>query len=353
MVEIRSFEGSAEELRDFVVSVWRNSYGGRMAFPLWTPDYFRWQLGLGPDEPRDQLLAAYDSGRLVGAVLGFPVRYRTPLGPRNSSQGSWLSVASEYRRQGVATQLRAELRRRHREQELSFQIGYGYFGSSHSLGPSFWESQRQLGTTFLAKVGFWARVLDVRRACAWNLVGWERWLSRLGGPLLLTPREHSSTLTFREFRREDLQGCLELVRSSTAAAELAIDWEEHSLLRQLAGMGIGKTLIAERAGRIVGCVNWHSLPFLGRTEEVVSVIDIVALGDLGVWDQRAVMNAALSRMRDEGAALALKLRIGDYPVCPLVLSGFIPRQADSYIMCTWAAEPESFGNLSRTHLLWR
>ena len=142
MVEIRSYEGTADELREFVVGVWRGSYAGRMAFPLWTPDFLRWQLGVEGETPRDHLLAAYDKGRLIGTILGFPARFRTPEGERPGTQGSWLSIDPDYRRQGIATRLRQELRRRHAELGLAFQIGYGYFGSRHSVGPAFWKSER-------------------------------------------------------------------------------------------------------------------------------------------------------------------------------------------------------------------
>ncbi len=355
MVEIRSYEGSAEELRNFVVGVWRDSYGGRMAFPLWTPEYFRWQVGI--DTPAaaasPHLIAAYDDGKLVGTILGYPARFRTPLGERPGSQGSWLSVAREYRRQGVATQLRQELRRRHVEQGLAFQIGYGYFGSPHSLGPQFWESQRALGTTFLGRVGFWARVLNATRAAAWNVSKMEGLLTGSFGRLALRPAERPGPLTFRWYQPGDLAACARLTSGITAACDLALIWDDPDLDRQLSGGGVGRTLIAEQAGRVIGFVNWHSLPFLGRTEDIVAVVDVIATSGMSTGQQRRLLNAALARMMEEGAVLALKLRIGDYDRIPLATAGFVPRLPDSYILATWGGEPESFTRLSRMHLLWR
>ena len=355
MVEIRSYEGPAAEVRDFVVRVWRESYGGKMAFPLWSPEYFRWQLQVESNvaAPEQHLIAAYDGSRLVGAILGYSARFRTPLGLREGSQGSWLSVDREFRRQGVATQLRQELRRRHVEQGLAFQIGYGYFGSPHSLGPAFWQSQRELGTTFLQRVGFWARVLDPGKAAAWNVVGWERWLTSTFGRLTLPPRERSGSLTFRPYSAADLPACRAVLERSTAQCELAIDWDDASLARHLSGGGVAQTLIAERSGSVVGFVNWHCLPFLGRNEERVAVIDLIALAGLGLGDQHRVLNAALSRMRADGAALALKLRIGDYDRLPLVTTGFVPRWPDSYVLATWGGRARAVASPRRMHLLWR
>lgn len=353
MVEIRSYEGAAEDLREFVVGVWRNSYGGRMAFPLWSADYFRWQLGVESAAPRDHLLAAYDGTRLVGTILGFPARFRTERGEVGGSQGSWLSIDPAYRRQGIATQLRQELRRRHAELGLAFQVGYGYFGSPHSLGPSFWESQRALGTTFLTRAGFWVRVLQARRAANWNLNRAESLLTRTFGWLALPPRERSTRVAFRPFQPEDAPLCRELLEAATAACSFSLVWDEPTLRRHLAGGGVGRTLVAVKEGRPAGFVNWHCLPFLGRTEETLAVIDLLALGGLGRVEQFQTVRAALAWMREEGAVLALKLRIGDYPVGPLMAAEFVPRLPDSYIMVTWAGEPQPIRKPSRLHLLWR
>lgn len=355
MVEIRSYDGSAEELRDFVVGVWRDSYGGRMAFPLWTADYFRWQLGV--ESPATaaspQLIAAYDAGRLVGTILGFDARFRTPLGERTGSQGSWLSVAREYRRQGVATQLRQELRRRHAERGLAFQIGYGYFGSPHSLGPSFWQSQRELGTTFFERVGFWARVLDATRAARFNVSRAEGLLTTTFGRLVLPPTESPGDLTIREYLTADLPACERLAADATADCDLALVWNQETLGRQLSGHGVGRTLVAEQGGQVVGFVNWHCLPFLGRTEEIVAVVDLIVMPRMSRIRQHRLLSAALKRMQSEGAVLALKLRIGDYERTPLLTTGWVPRWPDSYVLATWGAEPESLPEMTRMHLLWR
>ncbi|MFV0445899.1 MAG: GNAT family N-acetyltransferase [Planctomycetaceae bacterium] len=356
MVEIRTYDGSAEDLQTFVVRVWRETYGGKkMAFPLWTPDYFRWQLPMESNDSkaREQLIVAYDGTKLVGAILGFPCRFRTPQGEVAGSQGSWLSVDRDFRRQGVATLMRQELRQRHAALGLDFQIGYGYFGSPDSMGPAFWASQRELGTVPAGQIGFWARVLHAGRAAAWNVVGWESWLTRGFGWMALPPWESAGSLTLRDFRPDDLPVCLELVQRETANCDLAIAWEPQQLSRQLAGGGVGQTLVAESNGQVRGFVNWHCLPFLGRTEEIVAVVDLVVLSGLGAIEQHRLLNSALYRMKTSGAALALKLRIGDYVARPLVTCGFVPRWPDSTVLATWGGEPRPWPALRRMHLLWR
>jgi hypothetical protein len=160
-------------------------------------------------------------------------------------------------------------------------------------------------------------------------------------------------MVFRAYTPADLPACEELLRQATDPCDFAIVWESEALSRQLSGGGVGETLIAEEAGQPVGFINWHCLPFLGRTEEVVAVIDLIALPGLSLRRQRRIVYAALSRMRSLGAVLALKLKIGDYDPVPLVTTGFVPRWPDSYVLATWAGEPASLAGPSRMHLLWR
>ncbi len=113
MIEIRTFEGSAGEMHEFVVGVWRSAYTGRMTFPLWSPEYFRWQFDLDSPLAREDLLAAYDGSRLVGTLFSIPLRFHTPAGERTGSQGSWLTIHPDVRGQRIVPQLVEERVRRH------------------------------------------------------------------------------------------------------------------------------------------------------------------------------------------------------------------------------------------------
>lgn len=124
MLEIRSFEGSPEELANFVVRQWTASYGGRMAVPDWSGDYFRWQLRMDEPEQRRHVIAAYDGAQLAGVVPHFPMQFALDGEKFSASQASWLSVAPEFRGQGVAGKLIQGSRAIHRELGLRFQLGF-------------------------------------------------------------------------------------------------------------------------------------------------------------------------------------------------------------------------------------
>ena len=69
-MEIRSYEGDAEDLAELMQRVWKGTYLRKMWFPLWDAEFLRWQLG---NDDRRLCLAAYDEKELVGCF--FSVRH--------------------------------------------------------------------------------------------------------------------------------------------------------------------------------------------------------------------------------------------------------------------------------------
>lgn len=352
MIEVRSFEGTPEELSQFVVGCWRGTYRGRIAVPDWPADYFRWQLRLDEPDSSRRLVAAYSGAELAGVVLFAPVDLELHGTRLRGSQASWLSVSPAFQGQGIAKKLQQGCRERHRELGLSMQLGYVYFGSRASLGGKFWLKSQKSHVDSIATVGFWARVLDPVRAARWNLSRWEGWLTRLAAPLIpLAPVREISGVRIRDFTEGDLNQCLALLDRATGHCPLRLIWNAEQLQRHLTGWGQG--LVAEVAGQVQGFISFHTLQMLGLTEEPVGIIDLIACTELTPAVRVALLDSALLRLRQLGAVVALKLRSGDYPTGLMARWGWMWRPSDSYLTVAWPSEPIGNLALSRFHLLWR
>jgi GNAT superfamily N-acetyltransferase len=121
MIEIRTYDGDAATLSRFSQEVWRASYEGRVTFPLWSAQYFDWQL-LTESRSRDYLVAAYEGSKLIGTLLAEAFRFRLHGREVNGTTGSWLSVHPDYRRMGIGSKLFEEQRRRHLERDAPFML---------------------------------------------------------------------------------------------------------------------------------------------------------------------------------------------------------------------------------------
>jgi hypothetical protein len=348
-MEIRTFDGTPNELQEFVVGVWKQSYAGQMAFPLWSAEYLDWQLDLAGS--RDFVIAAYDDQRLVGAILACALDFRTPVSVRGGILSSWLSVDRSYRGQGLVGKLKEVQSSRLRERGGNLIFAYRYVGSRHSLSKPPTDTDMHSGEWTTRKVGFWVRILDSSRAVAWSVDRANRVMTRLGSPFVLAPRVPKTPLVIRDYAPRDLPACLEVIRRSNSNKAFAIEWGAEQLGRHCGGFG--NCLVAERDGQVRGFVTFHVLPFQGRTVEPVGVVDIVTIDELSSRERRAVIGTMLQRIAAAGGILALKLWTGDSPLGAMLISGFIPLPRDSHEALRVIDGSAKVDLHGRQQILWR
>jgi GNAT superfamily N-acetyltransferase len=349
-IEVRTFEGSAAELSRFVLSVWRQDYAGKMAFPLWSPEYFDWQFDLASGAVREQLLAAWCEGELSAVLLGWPFRFRVDHSVQRAILSSWLSVRPEYRGRGVVKALKAEQDRRLEQSGGGLIFAYRYYGSEHSKSKGPTRDQLASQSWDSCQVGFWVRILKARQAARWYHNPWQRRLTLLGAPFTRSPRTPRDRDGIRPWSASDAPAAAALLRSRPKKL-VGIDWDESSLARHCSGFG--RCLVAERDGEVRGLVSWHVLPFLGATEDPVGVFDIIAVESLSMSDQRKLIESVLAEMKQSGAVLALKLRTRDVPTPSLLSAGFIPWFADSHETVHAVGCPLARVFDRPHHVLWR
>ncbi len=349
-IAVATFRGTTSELQAFVERTWCDTYSGKMAFPVWSSDYFDWQFAQHDSQP-DRRLAVYRSSRLLGVLAGAGCRFQTPKEVLSGAHWSWLSVDSAVRGRGLAKLL--DKRRFDIERSVSSDlvVSYRFTGSRHSLAER--PSMRFPLKKFHNRIGFWARPLDCDRLRSWNINRVESALTRITAPVLpkLAASDYSGAL--RNFHAGDIGDCVALMQRETQRHALAILWDEKSLRHQLAGSPVTQTLVAETNGSAGGFINYHILPFQGRTREPVGVIDIVAIRELSPARQQALLLAALRQMRDQGAILALKLRCGDVSPRAMLRAGFIPRLPDSHVVLQWTNVARAIPRRGTLHVLWR
>ncbi len=352
-LQIDSFRGDVGELSDFVSSVWRESYAGRMTCPVWSPEYMQWHFPLDQPGVRDYLLAAYDGSRLAGVLLGKPFSYRTAERRIAGSLWSWLSIHPSYQGRRLAVQLDQERVRRMREAGNRLVVSYRFFGSRHSQAERpgvIPDPYKQ----FLHQMRFWSRILDPVRFQRWDLKRWEGLLGLLSYPVagISGPGQWESAI--RPARVSDIPALLALLNRTQQECSLAIQWNAIQLRNQLFGSPLTRTLVCEQAGTVRGVINFHVLDFLGRqTPEPIGIVDLAAMKELPGSAQAALVNVALQEMRQMGAILALMPGLGQLPVSTLLRTRWSPTARESHVVLQWTGEPVPVKSDLPLHLLWR
>ncbi len=354
MLETRAFDGTPEELSDFVVSTWKSSYAGTMAVPNWSADYFRWQLRLDEPESARRVTAVYSGSDLAGVLIFSPYDFEIEGNQMRGAHSSWLSVSPNFRRMGVAKALQLGTIEACQADGADFRIGYIYQGSNKSQGPLFWlkRGKPQKRQSLGPRVGFWVRVLDAKGATAWNLSRMDRVLTRMAAPFIPEPRPKSSGgVVFREFQPGDLSRCVELANEASQNCSLRILWNEATLGTHL--QGYGKCMVAEQDGVAQGFIAFHNIVITGRTDALVGILDLICVSNLSSANRSGLLDSAVLAMKQAGAVVALKFRTGDYPSGFFAKIGWVPRLSDSQMVFTWCGEPRDASKIKRCHVLWR
>lgn len=351
MIRVETYQGTPEELAEFVGSVWAASYAGKMIFPKWTADYFRWQFRWKDKQAPDYLLAAYDGDRLAGVLLGTDFAFRTKTDVLPGAQWSWLSIHHDYRGRGITKALDNERIRRHQTSHAPLSVSFRFFGSKHSQA----EQLREDSPTkrFHGKIGNWARVLDAERFARWSYSRLEGMAARCIVPLAPRVRGIATGEGIREYASRDLDACLALVRQSQSKASLWIDWTRDQLAHQLGGSPVSQTLVLQENGSLEGLINFHILSMQSRTVEKVAIIDLMVFGKVSIARQTQLLRAVLSRLADQQVILIVKPRLGETPLWPLMRLWFAPQPDSSYLVLQSAGEPLPTLPAGPMHILWR
>ncbi|MCG6157119.1 GNAT family N-acetyltransferase [Rubinisphaera margarita] len=352
MIRLDDFQGTPEDLAEFITPVWRETYQGRMVYPDWAGDFFRWQMRWDAPGSRRHMIAAYDEDRLIATLLGtsFPVRADNEL--IRGSIWSWMTIDPEYRGRGLATLLDRDRVRRLQDEQVDLIVSYRYFGSRHSLAEQPKKVQAK-PKKFNRTVGLWVRVLDPRTVGRWSLKAVDGWMSRLSFPLAKVPGPGKLDSFIRRATEQDIPRCVELVREQTAGMPLTMAWDESTLRHQLLGSPLVTTLVLERSGAVEGFVSFHILDWVGRMSGKVGIFDLIVTDRLGSGAALALMNAAFRTMVEKGAILTVKVRTGDVPASLMWRCYFVPRPADSHLILQWVSLNREISSRSPIHLLWR
>jgi hypothetical protein len=173
------------------------------------------------------------------------------------------------------------------------------------------------------KLSVLARVLDLDRVFASEKVKkWERFaLKAMQADRSPKPR---SNLLLREYRKEDLPVCLELLNRYKNSIALARVWESDELVWELDYPDVSKTLVFEREGKIEALINFIYHDHLGQTTERWAWINHVAYPELSSQDRIDFIRAFLCYIRDKGCIGAIEWTKKYYPMIPLYRARFFP-----------------------------
>jgi hypothetical protein len=154
---------------------------------------------------------------------------------------------------------------------------------------------------------------------------WERTASRaLGALLRLTPHRYDPDV--RPYLASDLEQCAQILEKASAGFDWALVWSPEHLKNQLESPLSG-TFVFERAGRVIGMVNYHVLLLQGREPVRTALIDLWAGDDLTGAQRVRLLSHLCNDLRERDVHLVMALRCAMMPASAFVANLFLPTPA--------------------------
>jgi hypothetical protein len=315
-----------------VVAGWRAIYASSGFVPVWTADYFRWQLPSLAAGCTEGIVAAYQAGRLVGVFPAevMPIRIR---GARKiATMSSWLTVHPEFLRAGIGRAMLDGMRRFNEKAGGIFNGGFVNQGRIAGKGRGFWTASAGQATMF-KRPRMWARVLD------WSTLSRALWshLDRMSAFFSATISGSSSTPAagglVRPYQTGHLDSCQALFDEHMRGFDLGYCWDRDRLAHHLGFGGPSRTLVLDSQRGVEGYVNFHVLDALGRRPFRLGIVDGLAPARLPLTKAVALLDVALATMRNEGVALATLLGPPVHGHSVLLKCGFLPMPSTYRLLC--------------------
>ena len=334
-ISIEPFRGDLQGLERMALSSWREEYG-IASFPnLYQPEYMKFLFE--PVTDKRHLVAAYRGDEIVAFCSHLPRTYHFQGKDYRGVLSCLLVTRKEFLRKGMALALIDGALKLNQTYNYDFALLYLEPGHHSTI---MIEKLRQSGqpVEWVKRMHVVGRVLDLGRvnACE-GLKAWERAMIRLVRAHKPPPAKPCPAV--REYLPKDLDQCLSLLDQYKNQAGLARVFSRDELARELDYPEISKTLVFEKAGKVLGLINWAYHQHFGNTIERWAWVNHVAWPGLAGRERLDFVNAFLSYLKAADCVGALEWTKKYYSLSPLYRAHFFP-YFRSVNLISWNFNPD-------------
>ncbi|MCP3065532.1 GNAT family N-acetyltransferase [Myxococcus sp. K38C18041901] len=348
MVEVRTYEGDAQDASAFVNRVWGEYYAAQGPLTEFQPRLLDWVLFGNPLATPEYRLGAYKGGKLAGVLFTEPIRLRLGDQDVDGTYGSWFSVDPAFRGEGVGQKLAQEMSERQRERGSALVLACLADGSA---GERFWKKMG--GTRTFDSLGLWLHVFDMGAVARWATSAPQRALFSLASRWPRRPPVDVDTQGIRPYHPSDLPACMGLVDRSMESVSLGYGYTTERLAHQLQYRDVPRTLVLERHGSVRGLVNYYLLPMNARGALTIALVDLMAFHEsVPRAERKRLLRVAMRDMVAKGAQCSAMLRSPCVSAGLMLGSGWVPWSGGMRVACLlpspdvlWPTSPRVFTHL--------
>ena len=319
-ISIEPFRGDVEALEKMAIYSWRNEYGVESFPNFYRPAFLRYLFDRLED--KRLLLAAYRGDEIVSFLANLPRKFHFKGKIFDAVLSCIMVTRKDLLRQGLGLAIINEGLRINKEMNYDFALMTLEKDHRSTLMVQKLEREGH-PIEWVKKMSVAGRVLDLDRVFASEkLKSWERFI--LKAIRADKVPQQRSDLILREYRKEDVRECLELLNRYTRSITLARIWEADELSWELDCPDVSKTLVYEKDRKIKALINFIYHDHLGKTTERWAWINHLAYPELSPQERIDFIRAFLSYISDKDCIGAIEWTKKYYPMSPLYRARFFP-----------------------------
>lgn len=319
-ISIEPFRGDIEALEKMALYSWRNEYGVESFPNFYRPAFLRYLFDRLED--KRHLLAAYRGDEIVSFLANLPRKFHFKGKAYDAVLSCIMVTRKDLLRQGLGWAIIDEGLKINKRMNYDFALMTLEKGHRSTLMVQKLERDGH-PIEWVKRMSVVGRILDLDRVCASEkLKKWERLalkVIRADNPPKCKPELH-----LREYKKEDLDACLELLNRYKNSIGLARVWERDELAWELDFPDVSQTLVYEDEGKIEALINFIYHDHWGKTKERWAWINHMAYPGLSPKDRVGVVRAFLTYIRDKDCIGAIEWTKNYYPMRPLYRARFFP-----------------------------
>jgi hypothetical protein len=319
-ISVEPFRGDVEALEKMALYSWRHEYGIESFPNFYRPAFLRYLFDRLED--KRHLLAAYRGEEILSFLANLPRKFHFEGHVYDAVLSCIMVTRRDLLRRGLGLAIINEGLKINREMNYDFSLMTLEKGHRSTLLVEKLEKEGH-PIEWVKKMSVVGRVLDLDRVFASEKVKrWERWT--LKAIRADKAPKHRSDFPLREYRKEDLNACLELLNRYKDSIRLARFWKTDELDWELDYPDVSKTLVFEGDNKIKALINFIYHEHLGKTTEKWAWINHVAYPELSSQDRVDFIRAFLCYIKDKGCIGAIEWTKKYYPMRPLYRARFFP-----------------------------
>ena len=325
MVEMRTFDGSLDDIHSLIQASWLQDYRDHYKQPVIdysSVPFLEWNLNR-PKSSRELHICAYLADKLVGFAAGIPVTLKLQDKTIQSVLGSFLTTHVNYKGRGIGKALSKEFV--NRMLNMQFDLLYSVTDEGHAPDNIFKSLAVQMGVPYrtLYRFTYLSKPLNKKKITELTELPFHQ---KIALPLIAKKTGRLKNRKYNFEAETCLEAAVDIMNQSTSPQSLSVSWVEDELLYDLSS-GFSKIFLFDTGGK-KGLILYYHMNLIGCTSieavHPMTIIDCVRFKNMSFFDKHKFISDFCSQEKKLGSCMVAVPTMPGFDLRPFYANFFYP-----------------------------